>query len=447
MEAGKTTTITPVVKPSNASNKGLSFSSLDPSVVSVSVNGLGDSATLSALKKGTTTILVRSGNIEKKITVNVTGENNNSEIDEEVVLPTTIKVRSNKNNLAKTYDEVEKIPVPGPATISVTLSVGVGKIKYCYNKYGNTLCKPNIEKFADTTINIPSGDIYVLRIIKYDYEDNELTSNSVNFVDGVLNYYINTKSPADTKLYTITGAYDTATLATVSPSVIGDKVTIKVNDSNRYLTICHATGKSCVPSTRVNNTTTINIDSYGTTRIYVNEYDKDGNKIGNTEIYYVYVKEDENNRIINSDSGKFTVSGLGVYNQTLIGKYLTASVDSDIAFNETRFCYTTVNKGATGTCNLDTKSATVPAHNGQSYFHPLQDVKTYYASFTSAKSKVFWFDIDGLDHLYDNSDTTKDVIFEFAIKTSKGYSEPIRIRINMTSRTGANSSWKSVFIK
>ena len=471
MDAGKTTVISPVVTPSNASNKGLSYSSVDPSIVSVSVSGLGEKATLSALKKGTTEVIIRSGKIEKRITVNVTGDNNNSEIDEnETTLPTTIKVRSNKNNLAKTYDEVLKIPVSGSSTITISLSIGVGKIKYCYAKYESGLCKPNIEKYSDSTLTIPSGAIYVLRIIKYDYKDNVITSTSPNYDDGVLNYYINTKSPSNTKLYTVTGAYDTATLATLSPSKIGDKVTIRVNDSNRYLKVCYATGKSCTPNTRVSSLYVVPINEAGTTRIYVNEYDENNAKVGNTEIYYVYVEDNNTNNnsnnnnnnnnnntdtdnntventVINDDKGRVEVDGLGVYNQTLIGKYLTATVTSDVDMNETRFCYKVVNKGVTDTCSLDLKSTTVPAHNGMSYFHPTQELKTYYATFSSTKSKVFWFDIDGLDNVYDDNSTNKDVIFEFSVKSSKGYSQPIKLRINMYKKEGSTSYWKTDFIK
>ncbi len=466
MQAGKTLVIAPEIRPSNASNKGLSYASVDPSIVSVSVSGLGEKATLSALKKGSTTIVIRSGNIEKRITVNVSGDNNNSEVDEdEITLPTTIKVRSNKNNLAKSYEEVEKIPVSGSSTISITLSVGVGKIKYCYAKYESALCKPNIEKYADTTVTIPSGAIYVLRIIKYDYNDKEITSTSPNYVDGVLHYYINTKSTNDTKLYTITGAYDTNTIAVASPSKIGDKATIRVNDTNRHLYICYATGKSCTPNTRVDNVYIVPINETGTTRIYVNEYDNNNTKIGNTEIYYVYVKDNNSsntntntndntvnnntttNNTVNNNNNTIQVSELGVYNQMLIGKYLTATVESNLDISETRFCYKVVNKDATGTCNLDTKSASVTAHNGASYFHPKEEGKTFYATFSSTKTKVFWFDIDGLDNFYDNNITNKDVIFEFAVKSSNGYSNPIKIRINMSKKEGTTSYWNTTFIK
>ena len=476
MAAGKTMTITPVVRPSNASNKGLSYASVDPSIVSVSVSGLGDSATLSALKKGNTTIIVRSGNIEKRINVTVTGENNNSEVDEnELIFPTTIVVRSNKNNLAKTYNEAVNIPVGGTTEVTVTLSTGVGKIKYCYAKYSSTsVCKPSIEKYANTTITIPSGDLYVLRIIKYDYNDKEISSSSANYHDGALNYYINTRY-TNTKLYMVTGAYENINLANQLTKKIGDKVTIKVNASDRHLSVCYATGKSCVPNTRVNTSYTITLNNTGTTRIYVNEYDSNNNKIGNTEVYYVVINATNTNTNTNNNNTNTTnntnntnnnnntneqqvipqdnttnsvkVNGLSVYNEILIGKYLTATVNSSLTFNEARFCYKTVNKGATGTCNLDLSSSSVPAHNGQSYYHPIEENKTYYATFASTTNKVFWFDIDGLDHLYDNSDTNHDVIFEFAVKSSKGYSGVIKVRINMVERNGSTSTWKSVFIK
>ncbi len=446
MEAGKTLSISPIVKPSNASNQGLSYSSLDPSIVSVSANGLGNTATLSALKKGNTTIIISSGNIEKRIKVRVTGNGNNSQVDEDTGhLPTTIRVRSNKNNLAKTYDEVKNIPVDGSTTVSVELSVGVGKIKYCINKYGDSPCTVNQEIYSDGTITIPNGAIYVLRIIKYDYNNKEISSNSINYVNGVLHYYINTKSI--TKLYTVTGAYDSSALATLSPSKIGDKVYIKVDDSSRYLNICSATNTTCIPNTRVTSSYTVNIDKTGTTRIYVNEYDNNNNKVGNTEVYYIYVNDDSKSKTINNGGSNIEFSNLRVYTKELIGKYLSVDVKSDLSFSTARFCYKTVNKGANDTCNLDLTSSSVLSHNGQSYFHPTTDNKTYYATFSSTDKKTLWFDIDGLDNLYDNSDTNKDVIFEFAVKTAKGFTPPIRIRINMSQRIGVDSYWNSNFIK
>ena len=373
-------------------------------------------------------------------------------------------MRSDKNNLAKTYDEAKKIPVPSETKVSISLSVGVGKIKYCYTKYGSS-CTPNIEKYADTTIIIPSGAMYVLRIIKYDYNDKEISSSSVNYTNGSLYYYINTESEEEAKHYTVTGAYDTITMARTKPGKIGDKVVVKVDDSTRHLSVCSATDTTCTPTIRVSKSYTFDITKAGTTRIYISEFDHATyNKIGETAIYYVYVKPDtntntgtDNNTTVNNNTqtsteetagtSKVKASGLSVYHESSIGKYLSVNVESDLAFTITRFCYKVVNKDANGTCNLDLTSSSVPFHNGQSYYHPILENKTYYATLASTKSKVLLFDIDGLDQLYDNNDTNKDVIFEFAINSSKGYSYPIKVRINMTSKSGTTSYWKSSFIK
>lgn len=438
MEAGTTKDISPVIKPSNASNQGLSYSSGDPSIVSVSVSGNGSTATLSALKKGSTTIVISSGKIEKRVIVNVTGDGNNSEMDEDGTnLETTIKVRSNKNNLAKTYEEAKKIPVPGNTSISVTMSIGIGKIKYCYNKYGSSLCKPDKEMYADGNITIPGGAMYVLRIIKYDYKGKEISSKSVNYVDGVLNYYINTTD--NSKLYTVTGAYTTALAAKATPSRIGDIVSIRINDSDRHIFVCTATDTSCTPDIRINSYYTYTINKEGTTRIYVSEYDSSNRKIGNTEIYYVYVESNLSNQI--------SASGLGVYYNSSIGNYLSVNVKADLDFSSMRFCYKVVNKGASGTCNLDLNSYSVPVHDGTTYFHSKEELKTYYGTFTTVKNKTLLFDLDELERFFNDNDTNKDVILEFAVRSTKGYFDTIKVRINMTRKSGTNSYWSTSFVK
>ena len=461
IEAGKTVTIAPTIVPSNASNQALSYYSLAPDIASVAVNGSGNIATISALKKGSTYVVVRSGNIEKRILVNVTGEANNSEIEEDGNnLPTTIVVRSNKNNLAKTYEEAKKIPVPGAATVTVKMSTGVGSIKYCYNKYGSSLCTPTYEREADTTIMIPSGAIYVLRIKKYDYRGNEITSTSTNYINGVLNYYVNTESDVpEEKHYTVTGAYELSNMAMSLPSKIGDKVTVTVDDSTRHLSVCSATNSTCTPTIRVSKSYTFTISKEGTTRIYISEFDHaSGEKIGTTQIYYAYVKPTSTNNTTNTntstdstttttDSSVIKVSKLSVYNDSSIGKYLSAYVESDLAFSTVRFCYKTVTKGATGTCNLDINGTTVALHDGSTYFHPKEENKTFYGTLGSTKSKTLLFDLDGLDSLYATADTNKDVILEFSVKTSKGFYLPVKIRINMTKKNGTESYWNSTFIK
>ena len=435
MEAGKTEVITPVVLPQNASNKELIYSSENPSIVSVAVENSGASATLSALQSGSTTITIRSGNVEKKITVNVTGNSNNNQIDDGGNnLPTTIKVTSNKNNLAKSIDEARKIPVPGATTVYIALSQGVGKVKYCINEYGDEPCTPNIELYSSGNVVIPNGGIYILRVVKYDYQDNEIPSTSENYYGKELLYYINTLSSEQTKLYTISNAYTTSGVAVLNSGKVGDKVGVKVNDASRYLYICATVNTTCTPSIRVNDSYTITLDKAGTWSIFVVEYNNSGQKIGNTEVYYANVR-------VSTSEAKVKVSNLKVNHDSTNGKYLSADVESDLVFTMTRFCYTTVNKNASGTCNLDRTSTTVPLYGNEAIIRLPEAMKTYYSKVTSTTKKTFNFYISELDNIYNTSNINKDVIFEFAVKTSNGYSNPIRLRINMTSRDGNKSNW------
>ncbi len=447
METGKTEVITPVVSPSNASNKGLSYSSVDPSIVSITVNGSGTNATLSALKEGSTTIIIQSGKVEKRITVNVTGDGN--DIDEGGNLPTTIRVRSNKNNLAKSYEEAKKIPVPGASTVTITMQMGVGKLKYCFNKYGSSPCTPATEFYVTDDIIIPNGAIYELRVIKYDYDGNEIKSTSTNYYDGMLHYFINTLSDEKVKQYTVTGAYENDATATLYPKQLNNKVSIKVNDSTRHLNICYTTNGTCTPTTRVNSSYSITLNKTGTWRIFVIEYDQNGKKIGNTEVYYAYIKDTSATSAPVATpvyNGEVKLSNIQVLNDNN-GKYLSIDVESNVNFNNTRFCYTVVNKDVMGTCNLDIKSSSVPYYNNGSIVRPKEEMKTYYATLTSTKKYTFKFYLDGLDQLYNASDTTRDVIFEFAVKSSSGFTDPIKIRSNMTSRSGNSSYWNNTFIK
>lgn len=444
IEAGKTEVITPVVLPSNASNKGLTYSSSDVNVVTATPNADGTEAILSAIKKGTATITISSGNKEKVLTVNVIGNGNNSEIYEDEVKPTTIVVRSDKNNLAKTFDEAREIPVYGKTNVSITLRDGVGKIRYCISKYGSNLCNPNIEIYANDSVEIPSGGMYVLRIIKYDHQGNEISSKSVNYVDGVLNYYINTLSSSMS--YTVVGAYDTETAARSYPTGLNSKVDISLYNRDTYLKACATNGANpCTPSNKITTNYSYTLNKEGIWHIIVNEYDKNNKQIGNSKVYYAFVVKEET--LSQIDNGQVKASNLKINDGGQNGKYLSVDVESDLSFYNVRFCYVMVNKSSFGTCNLDTTSGSVPYYNNGNIVRPKEEGKTYYATLASTKKYTFKFYLDGLDTIYNNSDTNKDILFEFAVKTSNGFTNPIKIRINMTNKYNNSASWKTLFIK
>ena len=459
MDAGSTAAIVPTILPNNATNKNLGFVSSNNAIVSVSINSDGESATISALSEGEAVITINGGTVEKKVKVTVKGINNNAQDDTNEDVLNTIKVTSDKNNLAKTYDEVKKIGVSGATTVTITLRDGVSKIKYCLNKNdASSPCIPNIYMYSTGTVPIPSGGIYALRIKKYDKDNKEISSTSSNYIDGVLNYYINTIGNDETiKQYEITKAYYNTTYARANPITLNDSVTVKLIDNTRHLLICYTTSETCTPNINVTSSYKMVLNKTGMWRIYIIEYDLNNNKIGNTETFYTYVKDNEatntntNNDYQNTTSSiKVKASKLTINNNSSIGKYLSVNIESDIKFSEVRFCYRVVNKGTTATCNLNTTSS-VPVHDGSSFFHPQEALKTYYGTIDATLSKVLLFDIDGLDDLYKNNDTNKDVILSLAIgskmNNSMIYSNPISIRMNMTKKEGINSFWSSTFIR
>ena len=463
MKAGDRETIVPIIMPSNATNKNLSYESSNSNIVSVSVNPNGQSAIVSALSEGNATITINGGNIEKKINVTVTGNNVTPPDDPSQNDDKTIKVSSNKNNLATTYDAVKNIGVSGTTTITITLGNGVSKIKYCLNRNdAGASCTPNILMYSSSSITVPSGSIYALKIKKYDLNNNEITSTSSNYQNGMLNYYINTGVTEEikTKQYEITGAYFNTAYSKAYPLNVNDSVNIKLLDTTRHLLICYTTNTSCTPNITVTNNYKMTLNKMGIWRIIVVEYDKNNKKIGNTETYYAYVKVDEdeinnsstNNNYQNTTSQvKVRASRIGINNMPSIGKYLVVFVESENKFSEVRFCYNVVNKGSTEVCNLDTTSASVLKHDGTDFFHPIEKMKTYYGTYSETNTKSFMFDLDGLDELYKNGDTSKDVIISFAIGAKQNnktiYSNPIRVRMNMTKKVGIDSYWNSSFIK
>ena len=295
MNAGETDTIVPVILPNNASNKVLEYASSNNEIVSVSLNSDGQTATISALSEGTAIITVKGGSVEGKVTINVKGTNNSNTEDEgNESLPTTIKVRSDKNNLAKTLEDAKKISVEGISTVSVILRDGVYKVKYCLNKIDATSpCTPNIDMYSSFPVTIPSGNIFVLRIKKYDANNNEISSTSPNYIDKVLNYYINTnenKEEIKVKQYEITGAYFNTTYSKTYPLNINESVNIRLLDNKRYLLVCYTNSSSCTPNIKVTSNYSMKLDNKGTWRVIVEEYDTNNNKLGNKEVYFAYVK-------------------------------------------------------------------------------------------------------------------------------------------------------------
>ncbi len=204
LTVGQTQVIIPSVLPDNASNKSLQYTSLDESTVLVSPNGTGTQATVIGLKEGNTTIVVRpveSGStVEKRINVTVTGSSNNNDNSNNNNNnggggggnSATIVVRVNGDVPTKKCEGQELTYYNNP-TVKITLNGGISKVKYCYAS--SYKCTPNTEITSTQSFTISGSGIYTLRIKKYDRNGDEIaSSDSGNYYDDALEYYINTKA-------------------------------------------------------------------------------------------------------------------------------------------------------------------------------------------------------------------------------------------------------------
>ena len=134
---------------------------------------------------------------------------------------------------------------------------------------------------SNNSFEIPSGDIYEVRVKKYDYRGNEIKSTSDNYFDGVLHYYVNTLGDdSDSIGYSVDGAYLDATKAMNNPAS-SRRVSIYVTDSDTsYIKYCYTKEVSCTPNKMVYEQEGFKIEDEGLWRIIINEYDDNGYLIG-----------------------------------------------------------------------------------------------------------------------------------------------------------------------
>lgn len=194
MRQGENRQLLPTVKPDSASNKALIFESSNTSIASVVPSATKTSATIYAGSPGTAIITVKSDD-GKIATLTVTVNSSSSGGGGGTISSSdgSIKVRINGDNEApnKTCNGEIKY-YAGTATVNVSLVSGdVDHIVYCFTKN----CTPNTKQSLPASFTIPSGGTYILRIKKYNSNGKEIqSSGSGNYVNGVLEYYINTKA-------------------------------------------------------------------------------------------------------------------------------------------------------------------------------------------------------------------------------------------------------------
>ena len=181
LTVGQSQDITPIVIPNNASNKGLSYISMDSNIVSIFGNSTGTSATITAISAGTTSIIIRSNNnIEKTINVTV--------IDPNPVQPSPtsstdlqgFKISSRDANgkgyVNATYERTKPANngATGPVTITIEITdplTAYARVAVC--DYQAIECNPEslstIEQINDSgDFTIENIGEYIIRIWRYD---------------------------------------------------------------------------------------------------------------------------------------------------------------------------------------------------------------------------------------------------------------------------------------
>ena len=207
MKVGDYHNVIVTMTPDNASNKNFTVTSNNTGVATVTpIGNTGVKIVANAVGTAFVTITSTDGKASQQIIVNVTssqsgngGGNSGGDSDSsgggESCSSTYIRVNDNKGIREKSYEASRNNYKPGPDTINVEWDCGVAKVKYCIDKYA-TPCTPGTTKTQEFNLTIPDGDIYLLRIIKYDADGEVIGSSSDNYNEetGILEYFFNTKA-------------------------------------------------------------------------------------------------------------------------------------------------------------------------------------------------------------------------------------------------------------
>ena len=365
--------LTPVVEPKTAIDKKLSFSSDNESVAKIEYSDTSY-ATIRAIREGKANIIVKSNNgVTASIRVNVTGKDSKDVSNSDGA----ITVRIN-NNIVPAKEYSKDIKYTNPASITISKSGSVETVKYCYAPYSNSACTPNL--IYSSAFSIPSGDLYLLRIQKYDANGREIIgSNNDNYRNGALEYYINTQSDDYYKDigYKIEGTYYSTVIEANNNFVTDNvKLTFKfINTVTDKLKICYTTEMSCDPDKNPNEIITkaglknIELTESGLWKVFVSEY-SNNNKVGTTKKYYV--------KIVKSNVG-YSIVG-NYYNNEIEANYNSISGKERLTFNivdtrtsKLRICYS-----KEGICNPDILQNKIISANTISNYIDLQERGLWY---------------------------------------------------------------------
>ena len=330
LNIGETKNVGYTLKPDNAIDKFLTWVSSDQTVATVtngiiyavgkgncditlrSINGksaklfveVTEQINVEKIKFNESSIIIKNNGITASIRVNVTGKDVNGVSNNDGAI--TVRINSNITP-AKEYSN--NIKYTNPASITITKNGSVETVKYCYAPYNNATCTPNLIYYS--AFNIPSGDLYLLRVQKFDGYGKEIVgSNNDNYRNGALEYYINTQSDDYYKDigYKMDGTYY-STVTEANNNFVTDnvKLTFKfINTVTDKLKICYTTGISCDPDKKYdkvlnkNGLKSFELTEDGLWKIFISEYSND-NKVGTTKKYYVKIVKNDTGYVIDGN--------------------------------------------------------------------------------------------------------------------------------------------------
>ncbi len=183
LDVGQSMTITPTVSPDDASNKALSYMSLDDYIAFVDPNDTGTKATITGISAGTTTIVVSSNNnIEKRIDVTVKDSAASDVADWDEEGPSSDYPGYNENNGGGYIGGSSSSSYTGQGfTISSRDVTGEGFITRDYYAGDNN------EAIAPVVVTVTKDnnsklDRLVIKVCKYATEDCILTRETSDTV-------------------------------------------------------------------------------------------------------------------------------------------------------------------------------------------------------------------------------------------------------------------------
>lgn len=202
LSVGQSQVITPIINPSDASNKSLSFSASDPSIITVATNDTGTSATIIGLRAGTTTLMIQADNITKVVVVTVTDNNSGSgnnngggsnsgggSSSNTQGFTIASNDANNEQYVVRSADLMNNNDATGPVTITITKtddSIARLRVKTCQYPANDAACntlrtdiQANITDSGSFTMN--GAGQWVIRVGKYD-SNNQLIGYTDKYI-------------------------------------------------------------------------------------------------------------------------------------------------------------------------------------------------------------------------------------------------------------------------